>query len=463
MIDLARMEQYRENNRIEAKKALGGLPHSIWETYSAFANTLGGLLLLGVEEHADKSLHTVDLPDPERLVREFWALVNDPKKASVNILSEDDVRVEEAGGDHIVVISVPRAARFDRPVYVDGDPLHGSYRRSGEGDYRCSAEEVEAMQRDAALLTQDMRLLEKLEPDVLSAESLDRYRDRLRALRPGHVWETLPDAVFLEKLGAAAPGRDGRLHPTAAGLLMFGRTAEIRRVYPRFSLRYRSGGNAEGETGENVHDFFFHTEARLAASLPDAPAPVRKAVGEALGNCLINADYYGRYGVEVTRRRDAIVLTNPGDFRIGLDAARAGGRSDPRNGYLMKMFNLLDVGESAGGGIPGIFRVWQEQGWGEPALVQTVGPGAVTLTLPLGPQRAHIGRKTGDRAAIRKAARREQAIQYLTDHASAGAEELSAVLGIRPSGAERILRALAAEGIAAAEGRGAEKIYRLKA
>ena len=134
MIDFCNLEKYRENNRIEAKKALGGLPRSIWETYSAFANTHGGIILLGVEEWADKSLHTVDLPDPDRLIKEFWDIVNNPNKTSVNVLSSKDVFVQEVDGDHIVVINVPRAERSYKPVYVDGNPLC-TYRRNGEGDY----------------------------------------------------------------------------------------------------------------------------------------------------------------------------------------------------------------------------------------------------------------------------------------------------------------------------------------
>ena len=122
MIDFSKLEQYRENNRIEAKKALGGLPKSIWETYSAFANTYGGIILLGVEEMPDKSFHAIDLPDPDKLIKEFWNIANNPNKTSVNVLSSKDVFVQEIEGNHIVVINVPRAERSYRPVYVDLSP-----------------------------------------------------------------------------------------------------------------------------------------------------------------------------------------------------------------------------------------------------------------------------------------------------------------------------------------------------
>mgnify|MGYP002794157565 FL=1 len=112
MIDFSQLEMYRENNRIEAKRALGGLPRSIWETYSAFANTIGGVILLGVGERPDKALEIAGLPDPEKLIRDFWNGVNDPSKVSVNLLSDRDVFVQEV--DSRLCISSPDNADYER-------------------------------------------------------------------------------------------------------------------------------------------------------------------------------------------------------------------------------------------------------------------------------------------------------------------------------------------------------------
>lgn len=150
MIDLANIEKYRESNRLEAKKALGGLPESLWESYAGFANALGGVILLGVEEYDDRSLHPVDLLDPQWLLDEFWEILTDPKKVSVNLLTGQDVYTAEIGGKHIIVIEVPMAPRHLRPVYVGGNALTGTYIRRGDGDYRCSPTEVAAMIQDAA-------------------------------------------------------------------------------------------------------------------------------------------------------------------------------------------------------------------------------------------------------------------------------------------------------------------------
>lgn len=145
MLDFEKLGNYRENNRIEAKQALGGLPESIWETYSAFANADGGIILLGVEELPDKTLHALDLLDPQWLIDDFLIILNDPEKVSANILSESDIQIYEVDGKHIIAITVPKASRCHRPVYIEGDPYRGTYHRSGEGDYRCTREEVDAM------------------------------------------------------------------------------------------------------------------------------------------------------------------------------------------------------------------------------------------------------------------------------------------------------------------------------
>lgn len=70
--DIKGFDEYRENNRLEVKKAKGGLPNSLWDTYSAMANCYGGMILLGVIENTDGSFATTGLKDVEKLQKEFW-------------------------------------------------------------------------------------------------------------------------------------------------------------------------------------------------------------------------------------------------------------------------------------------------------------------------------------------------------------------------------------------------------
>ena len=144
MFDFTQISHYRENNRLEAKLATGGLPHSIWETYSAFANTYGGVILLGVEELPDHSLRVQGLLDPQGMVEEFAGL-DDPAVVSVNLLREEDIQILHVDGGDIVAITVPMAERDQLPVYIGSNLRRGAYRRSGDGDYHCTQAELNAM------------------------------------------------------------------------------------------------------------------------------------------------------------------------------------------------------------------------------------------------------------------------------------------------------------------------------
>ncbi len=486
MIDFMNIEKYRENNRIEAKRALGGLPNSIWETYSAFANTIGGVILLGVEELNDKSLHAIKLPDPEMLVEDFWNTVNNPQKVSINILTDKDVTIEKVGDLRIVAIRVPRAQRSDKPVYIDGNPISGSYRRNGEGDYRCTKEEVHAMTRDASIKTQDMLVLDNMGLDVIDYDSVHRYRIRMKNHRPGHVWEDLEDAEFLYKLGAAGRSEDGKMHPTAAGLLMFGYEYEIVKEYPQYFLDYQEQPDegirwtdrivsSSGDWSGNIYDFYFRVYNKITQDIK-APfklegddridnTPVHNALREALANCLINADYYGRRGIVIVKKKDKITLSNPGGFRIDVETAKSGGISDPRNSALIKMFNLVNVGECAGSGIPNIFNVWKKQGWKAPDIFESFEPDRITLSLDLtiSSDKKQAIKKSDKGKTSKTAVYKDAIIAYLTDNATAKCSDIATLVGLSIPRTRAILSDMIGDGIVAVEGNNKNRIYKLNA
>ena len=75
----------------ECKDASGGLPDSIWESYSSFANTDGGVILLGVKE-VDGRFSVAGVSNATALIKKFWDCVNNREKVSTNILIHQSIR-----------------------------------------------------------------------------------------------------------------------------------------------------------------------------------------------------------------------------------------------------------------------------------------------------------------------------------------------------------------------------------
>ncbi|NVK29541.1 MAG: ATP-binding protein [Gammaproteobacteria bacterium] len=128
----------RENKHVECKLAIGRdgngeLPHDVWETYSAFANTAGGEIFLGLRELPDMSYQLVGIRDINKVLEQFFDGLNNPRIVNQNILTVSDVEVIQLMGRELIQIYVPPV---DAVIYINGDPERGAYRREGNADKR---------------------------------------------------------------------------------------------------------------------------------------------------------------------------------------------------------------------------------------------------------------------------------------------------------------------------------------
>ena len=472
LFDLAQFNEYREDNRREVKKAKNGLPNSLWETYSSFANTNGGVILLGIDEDSSGVWHPTGLKatDERKLRKDFWDTINNRNKVSVNLLSDSNFESFIIENNVVIAILVPAADRSKKPVYINNDMFSGSFRRDYEGDYKCSEEEVKAMLRDQPENTSDMKVLDTIPLSDLNFDTIHSYRNRHMSLKPGHSFERLDDAEYLRCIGAAARGIDGTLHPTAAGLLMFGNEYDIVREYPEYFLDYREEldptirwtdrvQSSSGDWTGNLFDFYFVVYKKLAKDIKVPfkiidgtridDTPVHEAIREALANCLINADYFAGLGVVIRKTPESLTFENPGYIRVGKKQMRLGGNSDPRNKALMKIFNLISIGERAGSGVPNIFNVWNDTGWEEPVIEEQFNPDRTVLRLSLNKrqmQKVTIksdDKKSNDKKVTVKTQKHYENIRiYLSDGKKASTQEIANVIGIGIPGTKKVLKSM---------------------
>lgn len=313
-VELLALIDLGEDQDVEFKSAAGGFPKSAWETISAFANTEGGYLVLGVmERHRAVELQGVSKPEALRQI--FWNGHNNAQKLSSPLCRESDFRVASVAGQRLVVIHIPMASRVQRPVYINGNPLTGTYKRNYEGDYRCTEAEVRQMLRDASDEPQDSLILEGFGVEDLDRESLAGYRNRFASRDPDHPFLALSDRDFLERLGALQRDRKtGREGITLAGLLMLGREQALLEALPHYHVDYqeRLADDPEvrwtfrltldGKWEPNLFNFYYRVYPRLVDGLNvpfklnrhavrQGETHVHEALREALVNTLIHADH----------------------------------------------------------------------------------------------------------------------------------------------------------------------------
>lgn len=405
---LANVDGLREGMHLEFKEAAGGLPRDLWETYSAFANTEGGVIVLGVSEDAGTHRHELTgVGDATLVAKAIWDSLANPKQVSADVLAPGGVCVTNYEGKAFLAVEVPRADRYMRPVsaYDRRQRRMVAYVRRGESDRVANDEMMRLLAYDS-VQNADGRALPDFDLGALNAGTVHRYRTVFSALRDRHPWAKEPDEDFLFHIRAAQRDDRGELRPTLAGLLAFGDAFEICHYNAFFFLDYREEKSDvirwtdrfhsnEGDWSGNVVDFYLDAMGRLDRALPSpfglqeggightGRTLLKDACNELVANALAHAYYGGQATVRVILRADSLTVTNSGTFVIDPALAVEGGTSAPRNPALMQILGHLGRIDRAGTGLNAVWRLWEREFGAVPRVEQLYEPLELRIVAPI--------------------------------------------------------------------------------
>lgn len=395
---------------IEYKSGKDGFPKDLWKSYSAFANTNSGIIVIGVNEKRDSfTIEGLSDDQIESYKKQFWNDCNNPNNVSRNLLTNSDIRVIEVKDKKLLVFRVPFASRVERPVYLTKNPFGNTYKRNHEGDYRCTDEEVKRMLADSsAELKRDSLILENFTIDDFDSTTVKQFRQLFISSKPDHPWHALDNLELFKKLGAYRVDRKTKTEGiTLAGILMFGTSDSLRDqdlvpdFFPDFreklssdpKIRWTDRIYPDGAWECNLLQFYLKVWPKLSSTLPKPfqldkdkrvdETPAHIALREAFVNALVHTDYSLSGNIVIELDTEKFVFSNPGTLLVSLQQYYAGGISECRNPALQQMFMLIGRAEKAGSGVDKIMSGWKESHWRRPFLEIERQPDRLKLTLPM--------------------------------------------------------------------------------
>lgn len=437
--------------RIEVKSGVG---KSVRPTLSAFSNSAGGLLIVGLDEGNGFSV----VPDFDA------AAARDALRARCQELNPtvrpmtDLVPFE---GSTLLIAHIPEIQPRLKPCHIaDRGRYDGSYLRSGDGDVRMTPYEVDRFVDEQRQPVWDREGVEDATVGDLEAEALDRFLDGEKNKRP----KTFADGreTALERLGVTSGGA-----PTLAALLAMGSYPQ--QYFPRLTVAFALfPGTDRGDitrgmrlldsatftgpipelvesavsavrrnmrTGALIDDVYRH-------EVPDYPLV---AVREAIVNALMHRDYSPEARgaqVQVSMFVDRLEITNPGGLYGAVTLATLGtaGVSSARNPHLSVLLESTSfpdgglVAENRGTGIATITHALADALLPPPEIRST--PSAFTIVF----HRRRVAQ------AEQYASAEERVWAELKSHVTMSTTELTSALNLSRTSVQNALRRLIAEG-----------------
>ncbi|WP_159545021.1 ATP-binding protein [Streptococcus halichoeri] len=371
-----------EGITIEYKAAEKGLPKSFWETYSAFANTNGGVVILGYDER-DKTNPVKGIKNPQLIYDQLLNDVNNLNKVSFNLLTDDDILIKPIKDSNrsLIIVNIREAPYSAKPVHI-GKDIGNSYIRLGEGDRQVTKQQLKYL-LSSSHDNIDSQILPNFDISDIDLETVERYRSRL--ISQDEKYRELSVEDLLVSIGAYKKDRtgDGKYRLTSGGLLFFGKYNSITDRFPHFQLDYfEKNSNLNPRwvdrvsTGDatypdlNIFDFLLIVMDKLAATVKDpfildenskTRIPFKKdleeSLREALVNCLMHAYYDADFPIKITALPDYYEFKNPGNMRVSIDEFIKGNNSITRNPTIATLLRKIGFSEKAGSGGQKIFDI----------------------------------------------------------------------------------------------------------
>lgn len=374
-----------ESTRIEAKRA-SEMGKSVMQTVIAFANEPGldgGYLLLGVDwfvnDKGDTVYRAAGLPNPDKVQRDLASQC----ASMLNVTLRPEMQLETVAGKIVLVVYVPEVDVTHKPVYLKATGLpRGAYRRIGSSDQHCVDEDLWVLRGESQPLHgPDLSVLSDARLDDFDPAAIAAYRRERARINPQAEELDYGDEDMLEALGALRRV-DGQLHPTLAGIVLFGRPLALRRLLPAVRIDYiRVPGNEWVEDPENRFQSIDIRKPLLLA-LPQAEASIidelpkgfrlpegqlqsvqepilpRKVIREALANAAMHRSYTVHSPTQIIRYGNRIEIRNVG-YSLKEPAQLGTPGSRLRNPAVL---HDLHLAEAKGTGIRAMRRLAAEAG-----------------------------------------------------------------------------------------------------